>query len=118
MSKTPKELILKELRSGGNKQCYKKLKDDEGAYCVLGVILKAYFESGQGCPEPYTSKGRTWWEPSLPTEVGKWAFGEKDEEFSYRNPYVFWAGATASLAELNDEGLNFFELADIIEEQL
>ena len=116
---TPKELIIKALRSGEYEQGFDVLYDGRHSFCVLGVICDVYRKHGKA-----TQLSRWEWDDvsslgCMPAAVSKWAFGEGDDGHGDTNPRVFWQGQDFSLAELNDvELLNFFQLADIIEEQL
>jgi hypothetical protein len=106
---------LQALRSGEYKQCEGKLKsqyeDGTCAYCCLGVLSDIHAKE---------------------TEQGDWVDGAiyrdstGDTEMGVLTKGVrVWAGLSksnpdarsSSVAELNDGGVSFAHLADIIEEQ-
>jgi hypothetical protein len=138
-----KQLWLEGLRSGDFPQCSGKLSNGVG-YCCLGVLSELAHREGviareeqQNTWKP-VSGGGTRTETSvhygayaasnyLPREVADWAFEEYDPNVVYwENPRVkdprpeghLMKVEVTSLAELNDEGFTFEEIADVVEEQL
>lgn len=103
------------LRSGDYKQGKKRLRNSRGAFCCLGVLCNlhakahpqiAAFEKKKleymGCEE------------LPPNDVCIWAgFAEGDA-----NPFVTINGVGVGVAEHNDNGRSFAEIADAIEKQL
>ncbi len=121
-----KALWTGALRSGAFGQCASKLADGHGSYCCLGVLSElaarqGVIEEGLFCGSDeatfvrYDNESGT-----LPRKVADWAF----EPFvhysvdSWDNPMVRTDERMTTLAELNDTGKSFNEIADIIEEQL
>ena len=102
-----KELILNALRSGKYKQGTGALRGNPHAacYCVLGVIVDLYIQ------EHASESWRDFAGQSvLPDRVSSWAFGDNR---ICNNPIMVGG---ERLAGLNDDGVCFFELADILEE--
>ena len=112
---------LDALRGGTYQQGVGKLRDyDE--YCCLGVLCDIAVEEG-------AVPGARW------TSEGEMAFIDAHGEADFSDdlpprPVVDWAGLgdgnpsvwvddlSQTLAELNDTGSSFEEIADLIEEQL
>lgn len=114
MNSAVKEKWLEALRSGEYKQTKSRLKN-ENSYCCLGVLSDLFIKE---------------------TKTGEW---DNDDSFVMNNEckninlhykVVEWAellnsnpdcktkeGESSSLAEENDSGKSFEEIADIIEEQ-
>lgn len=138
-----KQLWLEGLRSGDFQQCSGTLSNGVG-YCCLGVLSELAHRQGVLTREEQintwrpVSGGDTRSETSvhygaysatnyLPREVADWAFEEYDSNASHwENPRVNdprpeshpMKVEVTSLAELNDEGFTFEEIADVVEEQL
>ena len=126
MNKEYKEKWLKALRSGYYKQANGCLHNSEGAYCCLGVLANiakkevgGYWEQEEGRSRGnygFMIKSRAGLveEELLPEPLRKLVgFG------SNANPEVIGPqGETTTLADLNDAGLGFGAIANIIEEQL
>ena len=108
-----KQKWVDALRSGDYKQTQNRLHNEYG-FCCLGVLC-----------DLYGKENNVEWEPSiyynndyefqhmvtvLPLSVMEWAGVEEV------NPYV--NGGPFTLAELNDQGSTFNEIADVIEEHL
>lgn len=108
-----KEKWVNALRSGEYQQGKGGLLC-EGKYCCLGVLSDLYAkEHNIEWKEEEYSKFKSLLDSDkiLPIEIRKWA--ELEEE----NPYVF-NDYHQTLAELNDNGLSFIGIADLIEKQL
>ena len=140
-----KQLWLEGLRSGEFEQCSGKLSNGVG-YCCLGVLSELAHREGVLTREVQTSTYKPVFgseddrrtETSihyggyaasnyLPREVADWAFEEYDPNAVYwENPRVNdprpeghpMKVEVTSLAELNDEGFTFEEIADVVEGQL
>lgn len=106
---------LAALRSGEYAQTRTNLKDETG-YCCLGVLCDLHAKAGLGKwgENGYYIPADDYAECStLPHAVVRWA-GVKDH-----NPDVYdHDDDRVPIAELNDHGYTFAELADIIEQQL
>lgn len=114
---------LAELRSGKIPQCRALLNDGEGR-CCLGVLCDIAVK--HGVIEMHLEDGRHLYGTDtefkegqeklfyLPDSVIAWA------GLDTYDPWVKAAGATyrTRLSNLNDSGLTFERIADIIEEQL
>lgn len=124
MNKDVKALWLTALRSGEYKQGQGALRREfvdtnESLYCCLGVLCDLYaksvenspaWTSDDGAPEHVRRYGGR--EAYPPYFVVEWA-GLDDEGGSYaRND-----GGWNSLAELNDNGRTFEEIANVIEQK-
>lgn len=106
------------LRSGEYKKANSRLRRDN-RFCCLGVLCdlhaKAHPEQGGWKPEPdarhlFRYSGDA---ADLPTPVMAWA------GLTRRDPIVHnSSGGMTSLANMNDAGMTFKEIADIIERQL
>lgn len=119
-----KELWLDALRSGKYEQGTNKLsyKDEEGKtrYCCLGVLCDlAYKEIELFTINDFSKStlfGEELEDTILPSEVTEWA------ELNNNSPKVLVESEEGVcleyLAELNDNGYSFKELADLIEEHL
>lgn len=105
----PQKLWVKALRSGKYKQTQESLQDEIG-YCCLGVLCDVY--------ERKTGK-------TLPrNEDGELVGSALDNE---RKVVRKWAGlittqgvfysSTNSLVDMNDRGMTFKEIADVIESE-
>lgn len=120
-----KDLWLKALRSGEFPQGREYL-DKGGKYCVLGVLASLAMLEGQCTYQPQKSLGsydkRL---KSLSYNVMKWAGIGQDEDdedgiAAFLKPKaglvpLVHKGKKTTLADLNDSGLSFIELSDIIE---
>lgn len=94
-----KKRWIEALRSGKYKQGIRALKPTRDTYCCLGVLCKVM--GARNWTEEYT----------LPSHIYEKA-GLNDED-----PRIKWKGKT-TLATLNDEGMSFKQIANIIEKQL
>jgi hypothetical protein len=137
-----KEQWLTALRSGEYTQAQEYLRTADDGYCCLGVLCDLAVKGGV-IGEPHQDGPEAVWEygnfpddsgTQLPQAVADWAFGKEGD------PYLFTArsvnpgiGGSAregtdpnpdtgryyvSLAELNDEGSSFAEIANLIEKYL
>lgn len=111
--KTPVELWCEALRSGKYKQCKSFLHHGD-AFCCLGVACELYqkhvggLEVGTGSEEAAATYDNL--EGILPMKVQKW-IGLWCGEGSYRLDGL----SGTNLAEDNDSGKTFDQIADIIE---
>ena len=116
---------LKALRSGEYRQTRCMLRSSNDAFCCLGVLCDIYTNEVEGSWEfdGYDKDGYTMINHNkgqhskmeLPVCVVEWAGLEEC------NPQVFIGDDTNSLstlAELNDEGLAFEFIADLIDRHL
>lgn len=126
MDPTVKTEWLAALRSGDYKQGRRALNKD-GEFCCLGVLCDLAVKAGKTVAEKfdedeadYTYYGQYRSTSFLPQEVAGWA------KISHRGhlPTPVDApgrypedGQARTLAEANDRGMTFAEIADIIEEQ-
>lgn len=94
---------IKALRSGRYKQATSSLRQ-EGAYCCLGVLANV-----AGCR----------WLADEPILKGK-AVGLRSDEGAYLSPVQFDISSRTQkkLAEFNDDGKTFDEIADYIEKRI
>ena len=119
MNKDVKALWLDALRGGEYVQGQGALRQgfadiDESFYCCLGVLCDLYAKSVENSPawtsgDGYGSRfgGRESYPPYF---VLEWAGLDSEEGAYTRND-----GGWSSLAELNDRGRTFEEIASIIE---
>jgi hypothetical protein len=128
LKKRVKKKWLEALRSGKYEQTSGTLSQD-GKYCCLGVLCEVAIDSGLNIEKkprypssPHTDlmqyDGDTC---ALPPSVQEWAFlkGKKSEDPIVTVPYHYSNGESEfSLANLNDDGHSFAEIADLIEEHL
>jgi hypothetical protein len=121
-----KALWIEALRSGEYQQGKDQLKSAEGKYCCLGVLCDLARKEGLGEWRPNSdgfgapTGGNEFvasrdeldarWS-SLPTAVADWAGTSHD-------PVVFGGLSTSSLANLNDTGMSFEDIADVIESEM
>ena len=108
MKKEIAKIWVEALRSGKYEQTRGQLKMDE-SYCCLGVLCEISKLGRFSNNERYLIQSRSAQEIKndvLPVSVMKWA-GIKDSS-GLLNMYE-------SLAEYNDSGKTFLEIADIIE---
>lgn len=120
MNKDIKQEWVDALRSGEYKQTKGNLRTDSG-FCCLGVLCDLYAKHKPACwkPSDCTGFNHYWFYPdaddmnacsqTLPNAVYKWAELPENNPIAIRN---------RSLAELNDGGYSFTEIANIIEENL
>ena len=115
---------LDELRSGKYPQGTGKLRDGSDAYCCLGVACELYRQT--------YGKGEWQWQKTEDNDFAVYAFvvdvehlvgvlpaavrdalGLDDSEGGYYDD----GGNPKSLVNLNDAGMTFAEIADIIESE-
>jgi hypothetical protein len=108
-----KQKWVDALRSGEYQQTQRLLHDENG-FCCLGVLCDLYLKENQLEWEPSRHNGNVYMfqdmVASLPLSVVEWAYLDDS------NPPV--NAGDSSLAELNDNGSAFIEIADLIEKQL
>ncbi len=106
MNQQVKQKWVDALKSGDYQQTRATLKDQSG-FCCLGVLCDLYSkETG----EDWVQDGRDYYPP---TAVCEWA-----GFVNTYNPKVEYGEERLSLADLNDNGKSFKEIAAIIQEQL
>ncbi len=109
MNKRIKKLWLKALRSGQYKQTQgtlrRKLTESKGySYCCLGVLEDIRVQ--QGAADRFPSRNRV-----LTKACQRWAeVEENDPVIGIRQP--------TTLADLNDSGKSFKQIANLIEKHL
>lgn len=90
----------------------RKRRDATTRFCCLGVLCNlhamAHPEIAQKETSPYAYLGNAY---ALPSEVSKWA------GLNSGNPTVTYNGALRPLADVNDYGVPFTRIADLIDEQ-
>lgn len=110
-----KEKWVAALRSGEYKQGQGKLRPSTEEYCCLGVLCDIYSkETKTGLwnrDEFFVNDSSATDLP--PKDVDKWAYInlEEDKTFLYETSKGY-------LPELNDDGLSFTDIADLIEQEL
>ncbi len=110
MNQEAKALWLARLRDPSAKQTTGQLGKASGERCCLGVLCDIAVEQGIISP-PTESPDGLWYGESdrtLPREVQDWSSVGK---YGQRGP------SDPSLANLNDRGTTFAEIADVIEEE-
>ncbi len=105
------------LRSGEFKQGIDFLNGRNGEYCCLGVLCELAVRAGVVDKTFHEGFGHTMFDDkdaTLPHRVSTWA-GLLDNN----DPSEVWIEAEdQTLTRLNDSGVKFTDIADIIEEQL
>src|SRR5678815_494059 len=114
MNPVVKEQWLAALRSGEYKQGRGALRQGDDTFCCLGVLCDLAVKNGV-IPEPtYIDVGHRYTyvnsSGALPIPVIDWA--EVD------SPTVSIGLIDSELAEENDRGLTFLQIADLIEAEL
>jgi hypothetical protein len=123
MDPEAKTLWLTDLRSGRFLQGEGGLANRDALgdkrYCCLGVFCERARAEGivqvdirLNGKRFYGTEDNGWQPFYLPQEVQEWA------ELSSDNPVVRYDGQFATLASLNDRGIPFDVIADLIEDQL
>ena len=113
MKQDIKERWVAALRSGGYKQGMGALNDGQGNFCCLGVLCDLAIKEGIQMEVTLDASGVTdvlhydGYSGTLPPAVQHWA--NLPNRPSVRE---------GSLAALNDSGMSFAEIADLIEEGL
>lgn len=124
---------VEALRSGNYTQTTKTLRDDKG-YCCLGVLCDLASQEGIGtwqAPDsPPTSASRIYryvagyakYESNsslIPPRVAKWAeMSEKNTGKNGSKGSFLSDGNWTSLANLNDRGSSFEDIAKVIEKEV
>lgn len=113
MDNRVKDLWVQALRSGEYRQTKNYLSTDDG-YCCLGVLCEVAIADGLEIDcQDYGTVFYDGEDAILPQSVQEWA------DLGQANPSIDWeADDVCSLAELNDHGGTFDEIALVIEEQL
>jgi hypothetical protein len=112
-----KQKWLNALRSGKYQQTQRRLHDENG-FCCLGVLCDLYGKEHNVEWEINEDFGKYMFQNKvacLPFSVIEWS-GIADS-----GPLVYYgpgAGEICTLADLNDKGSTFIEIADVIEEHL
>ncbi len=112
MNQEAKALWLANLRDPSAKQIKGQLGDANGGRCCLGVLCDIAVNQGIVSLPRRDSNGLLWYEEtkvSLPVVVQDWA--------GVRSHGQGRMGRQLPLAELNDDGKTFAEIADVIEEE-
>ena len=113
MNPQVKEKWVNALRSGDYKQTTGNLYEPGVGYCCLGVLTDLYLkEKGLEWDTTKSSTGWVCFEDEfefLPESVMQWA-GLKDNRGTYDNVIE-----SPALTDLNDNGISFNEIADVIE---
>jgi len=114
MDQTIKQEWVSALRSGEYEQGRGYLKDRDGKLCCLGVLCE--IAARHGIIEP----GRTTYE-----DAEAYAYGEERDDIYLPAAVQEWQGLdrsphanNKSLADLNDGGTPFSDIADLIEAHL
>lgn len=120
------------LRSGEFEQGKDYLCED-GKYCCLGVLSELAVRDGVIAPAEAIDVPSGGTIPGLafdgerhhlPQSVAKWAdinpeYDDWEGDVVYDpDPYVLFGDRDQTVSELNDKGMTFPELADLIEEKL
>jgi len=115
MKQEIKDKWVAALRSGEYKQGKNRLRTDD-TYCCLGVLCAVYSkETGNGnwgLIDGTFIDGEQIGMGVPPMSIVNWA------EFNTPNPNPRIPSKERSLAELNDKGFSFNEIADLIEKEL
>jgi hypothetical protein len=117
MIKEAKDLWVAALKSGEFKQTHSRLHDGKG-YCALGVLAALAMLNGQCTYSPKKESFDGRWQ-TLSFNIMKWAdIAQFDDEFLEKGAgkvKFMYKGKRTSIGDLNDSGVGFKELADIIE---
>lgn len=119
MNERVKNLWVKAAKSGEFEQIRGQLHDGKG-YCILGVLAALALSEGVCTYAPgHKFDGR---ENSLSFNIMKWAEIDYDHEKGELKltkgagkVKLVYKGRETTLADLNDSGLSFKELAKVIE---
>jgi len=103
------------LRSGEYAQGQYRLRQGD-RFCCLGVLCELAVRDGVtvGVPGPGDTYDYDGQEVHLPASIQHWAGIRENPMVTVDRPWV----SRRSLAELNDDGMPFEEIADLIEGQL
>lgn len=115
MNPEVKQHWIEALQSGQYQQGFKLLRTDKNSFCCLGVLCELHRKEhkkrwGVNGLKQYSYMGTA---VALPKEVLKWAELDLNYKFVLIQDDVY-----NSLANINDEGKSFEEIAKIIEEHL
>jgi hypothetical protein len=118
LKKAVKKKWVEALRSGKYQQTSARLASPTG-YCCLGVLCEVAIESGLdiNVEENHGYKRYDNLSVTLPTSVSDWAFLKSDPapgDAKVRTK----VGCEDWLSTLNDRGVSFNEIADLIEASL
>lgn len=120
MNNEIKQKWVDALRSGEYQQGRHQLRNDD-SYCCLGVLCDLFAENNPEQGKWYQNQVDDSWffetdddrfVGSLPVGVAEWA------QLDDINPPVKIDGGIANIASVNDHGVPFDKIAQIIEEQL
>lgn len=116
MNKNAKAWVA-ALRSGQYGQAIERLKDGNSNFCCLGVACELAVKAGliKRVDDIYFADEKEYSEV-MPTKVALW-LGVKERNLGLDTNQT-WNGSyrgVGCLAELNDSGASFEEIADIIE---
>ncbi len=115
MKKAIKALWIAALRSGEYKQGVNYLRDTDNNFCCLGVLCNLHAQAHPEIAAQQTTHTHYMGVNGIPPdEVFKWA--GMGVEQAHRT--VLINGVKDSLANHNDDGATFAEIADAIEAQL
>lgn len=117
------------LRSGQDRQVAGRLSDGVGGYCCLGVLCDMAEEAGvvdkTVGKHPFNGVGAVYYgdtDTVLPPAVMDWAGLSQDNPVTSEYQPLNADGSVApfrySLAELNDAGKTFSQIADVIDRDL
>ena len=116
MNEQIKKEWLEALRSKEYQQGTHVLKSGVNNFCCLGVLCDLHRKKHEGNEWEYRDGSSFYFceRQVLPVDVIKWAY------LNDENPTIagFEKEGFSSLAELNDNGKSFEEIADVIENQL
>jgi hypothetical protein len=118
-----KQRWLQALRSGKIKQARGKLRREDDSMCCLGVLCNLHAESHPKIAAKQTEKTSYMGNSDLPSvEVLKWAFKNWNSGFDDEAVFIHSTaggfGYSGTLAEKNDNGASFKQIANIIEKHL
>lgn len=112
------------LRSGKYKQAEEVLRDSNGGFCCLGVLCDLHSKENQSAEHVWFDNNYFDEDANLPNEVAQWA-GLKTVDEVYEDsgkhgtlPELIddgVGGKAKHLAALNDRGMSFDKIADVIE---
>lgn len=119
-----KRIWIEALRSGKYTQCSGRLHLKGDGFCCLGVLCDLKDSSYWG-PEGAGDDTTCWWNKSAwypPISVQVWVGitdspSEDNKCFSLNIPVVYNGIRYENLSSLNDVGMSFNEIADVIEAQ-
>ncbi len=109
-----REKWVEALRSGEYEQGLGRLRPDTDVFCCLGVACEVFIKENPDGPIRafglrYVSRGGMSYDLTLPPDVQKW-LGLRSSVGEFNG-----GEGLSSLSELNDEGVGFDKIANIIE---